>query len=230
MFMGNEFSFGGSLRQGDGGLGIGVGLTDIMARPWMVERAASVATNASQSKGKLHGIFSTTSFTPKGSFKQKLKRNSNRGRIQTGIATLFDQDFQTFKATMLLKLDQLEKQLDKEEFQEIGSFNAFRYLIAHTRTDVQQFRVTLIQHIESIKKSIEKRAQHKGEYDSKVNERQIQSKEGKVDLDKELDADLVVTESSGTKSERHDTSSRSRNDTRVEDADIKPANDKEPMA
>nr|GEX75611.1 hypothetical protein [Tanacetum cinerariifolium] len=58
----------------------------------------------------------------------------------------------------------------------------------------------------------------------------MQSKEGKVDLDKELDADLVVTESSGTESEKHDTSSKSRNDTHAEDADIKPANDKELMA
>ncbi|GJZ22033.1 retrovirus-related pol polyprotein from transposon TNT 1-94 [Tanacetum coccineum] len=63
-----------------------------------------------------------------------------------------------------------------------------------------------------------------------MNERHIQSKEGKVDLDKELDVDLVVTESNGTKSEKHDTSSRSGNDTHAKDADIKPANDKEPMA
>ncbi|GKC13117.1 hypothetical protein Tco_1009899 [Tanacetum coccineum] len=62
-----------------------------------------------------------------------------------------------------------------------------------------------------------------------INE-SIQSKEGKVDLDKELDADLVVIESNGTKSKKHDTSSRFGNDTHAEDADIKPANDKEPMA
>nr|GEW56800.1 retrotransposon protein, putative, unclassified [Tanacetum cinerariifolium] len=62
-----------------------------------------------------------------------------------------------------------------------------------------------------------------------MNERQMQSQEGKVDLSKALDVDLVVTESSRTESEKH-TSSRFGKYTHVEDADIKPANDKEPMA
>nr|GEV13760.1 hypothetical protein [Tanacetum cinerariifolium] len=84
--------------------------------------------------------------------------------------------------------------------------------------------------MESVKKSIDERAQHKREYDRKMNERQMQSKDGKVDSSKALDADLVVIESSGTESEKHDTSRRSENDTHAEDADIKPANDKEPMA
>nr|GEX12486.1 hypothetical protein [Tanacetum cinerariifolium] len=66
-------------------------------------------------------------------------------------------------------------------------------------------------------------------YKDLMNERQMQSKEGKDDSSKALDADLVVTESSGTESERHDTSSRSENDTHAEDANIKPVYDKEPM-
>nr|GEV74943.1 hypothetical protein [Tanacetum cinerariifolium] len=57
----------------------------------------------------------------------------------------------------------------------------------------------------------------------------MQSKEEKIDLSKALDANLVVTEISGTESEKHDTSSRSRNDTHAKDAYIKPVNDKEPM-
>ncbi|GJZ89165.1 hypothetical protein Tco_0660947 [Tanacetum coccineum] len=112
------------------------------------ERAASVATNARQSKGKLHGIFSTTSFTSPGS--------------------------------MLLNLDQLEKQLDKEQFQETGSMDAFR----------------------------------------------MQSKEGKVYSSKALDASLVVTECSGTKSDKQDTNSSSGNYlTHVVDANIRLVND-----
>nr|GFB32626.1 hypothetical protein [Tanacetum cinerariifolium] len=55
----------------------------------------------------------------------------------------------------------------------------------------------------------------------------MQSKEEKVDSSKALDADLVVTESSGTESEKHDTSSRFENDTHAKDADIKLVNDKE---
>nr|GEX20982.1 retrovirus-related Pol polyprotein from transposon TNT 1-94 [Tanacetum cinerariifolium] len=58
----------------------------------------------------------------------------------------------------------------------------------------------------------------------------MQSKEGKVDSRKALDVDLVVTESSGTESEKHDTRSRPGNDIHVEDAVIKLANEKEPMA
>nr|GEW64782.1 reverse transcriptase domain-containing protein [Tanacetum cinerariifolium] len=44
------------------------------------------------------------------------------------FATLFDQDVHTFTCSMLLNLDQIEKQLDKEEFQETGSMDAFRVL------------------------------------------------------------------------------------------------------
>ncbi|GKE11159.1 hypothetical protein Tco_1414710 [Tanacetum coccineum] len=76
---------------------------------------------------------------------------------------------------MFLNVDQLEKQLDKEEFQEIGSMAAF-------------------------KKSTDERALHKREYDNRVNERQMQKTEEKVDTSKALDASLVNTESSGTES------------------------------
>ncbi|GJY34013.1 hypothetical protein Tco_0418482 [Tanacetum coccineum] len=75
------------------------------------------------------------------------------GGFERAFATLFDQDVQTFIGSMLLNLDQLEKQLDKEEFQETGSMDAFR----------------------------------------------MQSKQGKVDSSKALDASLVVIECSGTK-------------------------------
>ncbi|GJV60518.1 hypothetical protein Tco_1466618 [Tanacetum coccineum] len=57
----------------------------------------------------------------------------------------------------------------------------------------------------------------------------MQMQEGEVNRGKALDADLVVTESSGIESEKHNTSSRSENDIHVEDADIKLVNDKEPM-
>ncbi|GJT71856.1 hypothetical protein Tco_1031142 [Tanacetum coccineum] len=51
----------------------------------------------------------------------------------------------------------------------------------------------------------------------------MQSKEGKVDLSKALDASLVVTECSGTKSDKQDTSSSSGNYiTHIVDADIRP--------
>ncbi|GJY75518.1 hypothetical protein Tco_0480634 [Tanacetum coccineum] len=84
--------------------------------------------------------------------------------------------------------------------------------------------------MESVKKSIDERAKHKEEYDSWVNERQIQTAEDKVDTGKAVDASLVNTESIGTESKEQDTSSRSGNDAHADDAEIKPIYDEEPMA
>nr|GEX40008.1 hypothetical protein [Tanacetum cinerariifolium]GEY39137.1 hypothetical protein [Tanacetum cinerariifolium] len=136
--------------------------------------------------------------------------------------TIFGQDLETFTGTMFLNVEQLEKQLDKEDFQELGSMAAFNAIL--------EFRDTLIQHLESVKKSIDERAQHKREYNSWVNERQMQTLEEKVDTSKALDASLVDKESSGTESKEQDTSSRSRNDVHADVADIRPIYDEEPMA
>ncbi|GJW06294.1 hypothetical protein Tco_1568717 [Tanacetum coccineum] len=153
----------------------------------------------------------------------------------------------------LRRIPRGEKKLDKEEFQETRSMDAFRvlktqfqlfinfqyyfdddddglmirkYFLAYTRTEVRQFRDTLVQHMESVKKSIDERAQHKQEYDSRTNKRQMQSTEGKVDSSKALDASLVVAKCSGTKSDKQDTSSSLGNYlTHVVDADIRPVND-----
>ncbi|GJX53751.1 hypothetical protein Tco_0282120 [Tanacetum coccineum] len=84
--------------------------------------------------------------------------------------------------------------------------------------------------MESVKKSIDERALHKREYDTRVNERQMQTTEGNVDTCKALDDSLVNTASSGTESKEQDTSSRSGNDAHADDADIRPIYDEEPMA
>nr|GEY55681.1 hypothetical protein [Tanacetum cinerariifolium] len=88
---------------------------------------------------------------------------------------------------MFLNVEQLEKQLEKEDFQEIGSMATFKvletqfqmfitnrdylndeyvtitrsYFIQYTRQAILEFRDTLIQHLESIKKSIDERVQLK---------------------------------------------------------------------
>ncbi|GJV05457.1 hypothetical protein Tco_1343113, partial [Tanacetum coccineum] len=80
--------------------------------------------------------------------------------------------------------------------------------------------------MEYVYKSIDKRALHKREYDSRVNEKQMQTTEEKVYSSKALDASLVEIESSGTESGEHDTINRSRNDAHVDDAYIKPTYDK----
>nr|GEW90189.1 hypothetical protein [Tanacetum cinerariifolium] len=178
------------------------------------------------------------------------------GGFERASVVLFDQDIQTFTGLMLLNLDQIEKQLDKEEFQETGSIDAFRALItqfqtfinfqyyfddfdgtmickyfqAHTRTKIRQFRDTLIQHMESLRESILEREKHKREKHRRVNDRMMQSKERKDNSSNALDADLVITESNETESERHVLSSRSGNDTHTDDADINFMNNKQPVA
>nr|GEZ94945.1 hypothetical protein [Tanacetum cinerariifolium] len=57
----------------------------------------------------------------------------------------------------------------------------------------------------------------------------MQTTEEKVDTSKALDASLVDTKSSGTKSKEQDTSSRSGNDAHADDADIRTIYDEEPM-
>ncbi|GKE52642.1 hypothetical protein Tco_1487798 [Tanacetum coccineum] len=86
------------------------------------------------------------------------------------------------------------------------------YFLEYTRLDIPEFRDTLIQNMDYVKKSIEKRSLHKIEYDSRVNERLMQTTEEKVNSSKALDASLVIIESNGTESQKQDTSSRSGND------------------
>nr|GEX75617.1 Gag-Pol polyprotein [Tanacetum cinerariifolium] len=103
----------------------------------------------------------------------------------------------------------------------------------------------------NVKKSVAERIRHKRQYDSRMNERHMQSKEGKVDSSKALDASLVVTEcsviesknsnsehafnksvneSSGIDTGKQDTSiSLGNYITHVSDADIRPANDQVPF-
>ncbi|GJR28473.1 hypothetical protein Tco_1104705 [Tanacetum coccineum] len=104
------------------------------------------------------------------------------------------------------------------------------YFLKYTQLEIPEFRDTLIQHIESVKKSIDKRALHKREYDSRVNERKMLTTEQKVDTSKALDASLVDTESSRTESKKQNTSSSSGNDADADDADIKLVYDEESMA
>nr|GFD33271.1 hypothetical protein [Tanacetum cinerariifolium] len=63
-----------------------------------------------------------------------------------------------------------------------------------------------------------------------VNKRQMQTQKSKVDTGKAVDVDLVITESSGTKSEVQDDINMLGNDADADDEDIRPINDEEPMA
>ncbi|GKA65254.1 hypothetical protein Tco_0764961 [Tanacetum coccineum] len=119
---------------------------------------------------------------------KRLSNNDLKGsRTENGFgrafATLFGQDFETFTGTMFLNVDQLEKQLDNNEFQEIGSMASFKVL------ETQEFVEELVQFMDMLKSRLMKEHALKWEYDSSV-----------------------IIESNGTESQKQDTSSRSRND------------------
>ncbi|GJV24125.1 hypothetical protein Tco_1376820 [Tanacetum coccineum] len=124
-----------------------------------------------------------------------LKGTRTECGFKRAFATLFGQDVESFTGTMLLNMDQLEKKLDNEEFQEIRSMAAFKVL----ETQFQMF--------------IKSQIYLDGEY-------VMQTTEGKVDTSKALDVSLVDTKSSGIESKEQDTSNRSGNDTHANDADI----------
>ncbi|GJV19105.1 hypothetical protein Tco_1368125 [Tanacetum coccineum] len=159
--------------------------------------------------------------------KDNLKGTHIEHGFKRAFMSLFGQDNETFTTTMLFNMYQLHMQLDKDEFQEDESMAAFwvinrqfqmfidsqftldydsqmtnKYFVKYTGIEVEEFRKTLLQHMGNVKKSVAERT---------------------------LDADLVITKSSGTDSEVQDDNSRSGNDTDADDADIRPIYDEEPM-
>ncbi|GKD19986.1 hypothetical protein Tco_1221689 [Tanacetum coccineum] len=66
-----------------------------------------------------------------------LKETSIEGGFKRAFATLFEQDVQNFTRTMFVNLDQLEKHLSKEEFQELESSSAFRVLLSRKDTHAE---------------------------------------------------------------------------------------------
>nr|GEX85155.1 hypothetical protein [Tanacetum cinerariifolium] len=64
---------------------------------------------------------------------KRLSQNNLQGTqtesgFKCAFATIFGQDIETFIGTMFLNVEQLEKQPDKEDFQDIGSMAAFNVL------------------------------------------------------------------------------------------------------
>ncbi|GJW14351.1 hypothetical protein Tco_0018484, partial [Tanacetum coccineum] len=199
-----------------------------------------------------------TSFQQLHSFLRVLSYDESKSRrvSERAFMTLFGQDNETFTSTMFLYVLQLQNQLDKDEFQEDKSMAAFwvlnnqfqkfidwqyfldydsamteKLFAEYTGIEVKQFRETLLLHMGNVKKSVAERTHHKRQYDRRMNERQMQLRESKDVSSKALDASLVVTECSGTKSDEHTTSSSSGTYiTHFVDADIRPVNDQVPSA
>ncbi|GKE55848.1 hypothetical protein Tco_1495033, partial [Tanacetum coccineum] len=141
-----------------------------------------------------------TSFRLLHSFLQVLSYNELKinGCFKWAFATLFEQDVQTLTCSMLLYLDQLEKKLDKEEYQEDRSMAAFWVINKQFQMFIDS-QFTWDYDSQMTEKYFAKYTRI--EYDRRVNKRLMQMQESKVVLSKALDASLVVTECSGTKSD-----------------------------
>ncbi|GJW35180.1 hypothetical protein Tco_0058100 [Tanacetum coccineum] len=101
----------------------------------------------------------------------------------------------------------------------------------YTGIKVKQFKETLLLHMGNVQKSVAQRTRHKRQHDRRMNERHMQSRESKVVSSKALDARLVVTQCSRTKSDEHITSSSlGTYITHVADTDIRLVNDQVPSA
>nr|GEX80947.1 retrovirus-related Pol polyprotein from transposon TNT 1-94 [Tanacetum cinerariifolium] len=178
------------------------------------ERVASVATNIRQCKGKLHAIFSATSFISTGQLQNQLGKDEL-------------QEDKSMAAFWVLT-NQFQKFINWQYFLDYDSEMTEMIFAEYTGIKVKKIRETLL-HMGNVKKSIVERTRHKRQYDRRMNERQMQSRESKVISSKALDASLVDIECSGTKSDEHITSSSlGTYITHVVDADIKLVNDQEP--
>ncbi|GJR31225.1 hypothetical protein Tco_1107457 [Tanacetum coccineum] len=123
----------------------------------------------------------------------------------------------TFTRTMLLNVAQLQKQLDKDEFQEDGSMTAFWVV----NNQFQKF-------IDS-KFTLDYDSQMTDTYFVEYTGIEIRRHKSQIDYVKLWKLNLYK-ESIRTESTVQDDSNRSGNDTDTDDADIRPIYDEEPMA
>ncbi|GJY10032.1 hypothetical protein Tco_0378217 [Tanacetum coccineum] len=124
---------------------------------------------------------------------------------------------------------QFQKFIDWQYFLDYDSEMTEKLFAEYTGIKFKEFRETLLLHMGNVKKSVVERTHHKRQYDRRMKERHMQSRESKVISSKALDASLVVTECSGTKSDEHITSNSSGTYiTHVVDVDIRPVNDQVP--
>nr|GEX31608.1 hypothetical protein [Tanacetum cinerariifolium] len=86
---------------------------------------------------------------------------------------------------MFLNVEQLKKQLDKEEFQEIGSMAAFNVLETHFQMFIMNWDYLNDEYV----------AMTRNYFQHWVNERQMQTTKEKVDTSKALDASSIDIES-----------------------------------
>ncbi|GJY45361.1 hypothetical protein Tco_0434424 [Tanacetum coccineum] len=168
--------------------------------------------------------------------------------------SFFGEEHQTFRLKMFHNLDQLRLQLERDNLLEVNprtclealrtqfkeffaskSVNSSEHLNQCWQKDFKEYtfcepdtyRRDLLENLDTLEAVIHRALQ---QHESLVTKSKTLEANLNTDV-KALDAGSVITESSGTKSDKQDTSSSSGNYiTHVADADIRPVNDKVPFA
>ncbi|GKA64198.1 hypothetical protein Tco_0763804 [Tanacetum coccineum] len=136
---------------------------------------------------------------------------------------------ETYRSNLLKYLDILAKCIDKSVYKYYEILKSFKL----------QSKDVLINSIQAVGASLvftessgleSENNSSENALSKSVSETQMQMQEVKVDMGKELDDGLVVTESSETESDKQDTNSKLGNDiTHVVDVDIRPVYDQVPF-
>ncbi|GJS82242.1 hypothetical protein Tco_0748783 [Tanacetum coccineum] len=161
--------------------------------------------------------------------KEDLKGTRIEHGFKRAFMSLFGQDADTF-TTFWVVNNQFQKFINSKFTLDYDSQMTNKYFAEYTGVEVKQFRDILLQLMGNVKKSVAERTRHQRQYDIRLNKRQMRTQESKIDTGKAVDADLVVTESSGTESKVQDDNSRLGNNTDADDANIRPIYDEEPTA
>ena len=155
--------------------------------------------------------------------------------FERAFTTLFGQDVQTFTDIMILNLDQLRQQLDREETTNAGSSatlcvlskqlegfinskSAMKYdyesemtmkcFADHTEIDVDTFRDMLLQYLDKVKKYIVEKAKHESVYEDRVKTHGEKSSNGIEYLGLTSDAESAITECMDSEADKIDTSDK----------------------
>ncbi|GJX50995.1 hypothetical protein Tco_0277840 [Tanacetum coccineum] len=159
--------------------------------------------------------------------------------FKPAFCTFFDEEHQTFRLKMFHNLDQLRLQLEIENLLEV---NAKTYFEEYTLCEPDTYRRDLLENLDTLEAIIHRAVITYGILHMKENEvnalkheslvTESTTLEANLNTDvKALDAGSVITESSGRKSNKHDTSSSSGNYiTHAVDVDIRLVNDQVPFA
>ncbi|GJR14764.1 hypothetical protein Tco_0797416 [Tanacetum coccineum] len=162
--------------------------------------------------------------------------------FKPAFRSFFGEEHQTFKLKMFHNLDQLRLQLERENLHGVNAKTCLQAL----RTQFKEFLASKgvnatdllnqgwqqdFEYFTRCESSAYRQSENHNAFSKSEIETQMQRQEEKVNMREAVDAGLVVTESSGTKPDKQDTSSSSGNyTTQAVDADIGPVNDEEPFA